>query len=198
MNGLPPSGRAAVFLDKDGTLVEDVPYNVDPARIRLLPGVRAGLHELRAAGFALVLVSNQPGVARGYFAAPALQGVRERLERLLGLPLDGFYCCPHEPAQRPCDCRKPAPGLLLRACRELGLAAEHSWMVGDILNDVEAGRLAGCRTILLDNGGETEWRLSPRREPHYRVTEFRQGAAIILKEAAILRPRLPSSTHMEV
>lgn len=197
MKAQPPSGRTAVFLDKDGTLVEDVPYNVDPARIRLLPDVRAGLHELRAAGFALVLVSNQPGVARGYFPAPALQGVRERLERLLGLRLDGFYCCPHEPAQGPCDCRKPAPGLLLRACRELSLDAGHSWMVGDILNDVEAGRRAGCRSILLNNGGETEWRLSPRREPHYLVTEFCQAAAIILKEAAIMRPRL-RSTHMEV
>src|SRR5581483_10333629 len=114
----------AVFLDKDGTLVEDVPYNVDPDRIRLLPGTAAGLRRLHAAGYQLVVVSNQSGVARGYFPESALAAVEARLRELLtsaGVPLAGFYYCPHHPAGAvpaytvACTCRKPLPGLVVRA-----------------------------------------------------------------------------------
>ncbi len=179
------SARPAVFLDKDGTLVEDVPYNVDPVRVRLMPGAAEGVAALHAAGFALVVVSNQPGVAFGLFGAGALEAVRLRLRDLLeqaGAPLAGFFFCPHAPGpdRRPaCGCRKPAPGLLIDAARDLHLDLASSWMVGDILDDVEAGRAAGCRTVLVDNGGETEWCRSPSRTPHASVPDLKAAAEVI-------------------
>jgi len=178
----------AVFIDKDGTLVENVPYNVDPARVYLLPGVVDGLQALQAAGFCVIVVSNQSGVARGFFAERALVPVVLRLRDLLqacGAPLAGFYYCPHHPEgtipryATPCDCRKPAPGLLTRAAHEQNIDLRHSWMIGDILDDIEAGRRAGCRTLLINNGGETEWLWSPLRAPHYWAPDLAQAARII-------------------
>jgi len=178
--------QPAVFLDKDGTLVENVPYNVNPARVRLMRGAAEGVAALHAAGFVLVVVSNQPGVSLGLFEAEALEGVRHRLRELLeraGAPLSGFYFCPHAagPDGRPlCRCRKPAPGLLLQAARELYLDLGRSWMVGDILDDVEAGRAAGCRTVLVDSGGETEWRLSSARVPHAMAADLKSAAEVVI------------------
>jgi len=178
----------AVFLDKDGTLVEDVPYNVDPGRVRLMPGAAEGLQLLAAAGFRLFVISNQSGVARGYFAEEALAGVERRLREFLageGVALAGFAWCPHHPQGSvpayaiACDCRKPSPGLVVRAAREHGLDLARSWFVGDILDDVEAGRRAGCRTVLIDNGRETEWVLTPAREPHYKAADLAEAARII-------------------
>jgi D-glycero-D-manno-heptose 1,7-bisphosphate phosphatase len=178
----------AVFLDKDGTLVEDVPYNVDPGRIRLAPGAAAGLRLLHQAGYRLLVVSNQSGVARGYFREQALAAVDERLRRLLAecaVPLAGFYYCPHHPDgvvkqhALVCTCRKPAPGLILRAAWEHGVDLARSWLVGDILDDVEAGRRAGCRTILLDTGHETEWFLHPDRVPHRMASDLVDAARLV-------------------
>jgi histidinol-phosphate phosphatase family protein len=180
---------AAVFLDKDGTLVEDVPYNVDPEKIRLGPGALEAARLLHEAGFRLVVVSNQSGVARGLFAESALQAVEERLRGLLaeaGVPLAGFYYCPHHPQgtvgaySRVCVCRKPAPGLILRAAQELGIEVERSWLVGDILDDVEAGRRAGCRTVLLDTGHETQWLPGPLRQPDCQAADLPEAARLIL------------------
>ena len=182
-------GGQAVFLDKDGTLVEDVPYNVDPARVRLAPGAAEGLAALHAAGYRLVVVSNQSGVARGHFPEEALAGVRRRLEEILGdlgVPLAGFYYCPHHPEGRvaayrvDCTCRKPGTGLITRASGELGLDPAACWLVGDILDDVEAGRRAGCRTVLLDNGHETEWRDGPWRRPDFWAADLVGAARLIL------------------
>ncbi len=181
--------RQAVFLDKDGTLIENEPYNVDPARIRLSAGAEAALRVLHAAGYRLVVVSNQSGVARGYFGEEELSAVRDCIAELLaraGARLDGFYYCPHLPDApiaryaRICACRKPAPGLLFRAAAELGIALDRSWLIGDILDDVEAGNRAGCRTILLSNGGETEWRRSPLRTPDATVPNLWAAAQTIL------------------
>ncbi len=178
----------AIFLDKDGTLIENVPYNVDPDRMQLMPGAVEGLRAWHAAGYRLIVVSNQAGVARGYFPEAALAGVAERLGAMLrsqaGVPLAGFYYCPHHPEaelpayRRACICRKPGPGMLLRAAAEQGVTLADSWMVGDILDDVEAGRRAGCRTVLIDNGHETEWVLTPVRRPHLTVRDLARAACL--------------------
>lgn len=179
----------AIFLDKDGTLIEDVPYNVLPERIRLMPGAGAALRVLSDAGYALFVVSNQPGVALGRFTEAELDVARRELQRQLaehGVPLAGFYFCPHHPTGRvadysgQCTCRKPRPGLLRRAAQEHGIDLNASWLIGDILDDVEAGRRAGCRTVLLDNGHETEWRRGPGRRPHYVAQGLPEAAACIL------------------
>lgn len=149
--------RAVVFLDKDGTIIEDLPYNVDPARIRLAPGSDAGLRRLGKSGFGVAVVTNQSGVARGYFTLDDLELVRRHLETELaarGVPLLGFYVCPHLPEginefAIACDCRKPRPGMLRQAARELGVDPGECWMVGDTWMDVAAGREAGCQTIIL-------------------------------------------------
>jgi histidinol-phosphate phosphatase family protein len=172
----------AVFLDKDGTLIEDVPYNVDPERVRLMPRAAEGLRALQAAGYQLFVISNQSGVARGYFQEAALAAVEERLRHLLaeaGVSLAGFYYCPHHP-DGACLCRKPEPGLIVRASREHGILLAESWFVGDILDDVEAGRRAGCRTVLLNNGHETEWVWSPQRLPDCFAADLAEAADLIV------------------
>jgi D-glycero-D-manno-heptose 1,7-bisphosphate phosphatase len=170
---------AAVFFDKDGTLVENVPYNVDPAKVRLAPRAAECVAALRDKGYRVVLVSNQPGLAMGLFTERALQAVRKEIEGQLCGELDGFYYCAHR-ADAGCRCRKPSPGLLLQAARELRLRLSGSWMIGDILDDVEAGRRAGCRAILVDNGNETEWKRGPAREPHFVVRDLGEAAQRIL------------------
>jgi D-glycero-D-manno-heptose 1,7-bisphosphate phosphatase len=180
--------QKAVFLDKDGTIVEDVPYNVSPDQMRLLPGAREGLRRMHEAGYRLIVVSNQSGVARGYFPESALVPVVACLAGLLedaGARLDGFYYCPHHPEgvvpryAVACDCRKPAPGLILRAAAKHDIELAASWFMGDILNDVEAGHRAGCRTILIDNGNETEWQLSRERVPDHRAANLAEAAHIV-------------------
>jgi len=197
---------AAVFLDKDGTLVHDVPYNVDPALIRLTPGAVEALGLLHAAGYRLIIVSNQSGVARGRFPETALAAVEERLRALLaqrGVPLTGFYYCPHHPDGSvaayavACSCRKPAPGMLIRAAREHGIDLSRSWMVGDILNDVEAGHRAGCRSILIDNGNETEWELTPERTPEHIAGDLPGAArALLPSRSPSARASVPSSPSL--
>lgn len=182
----------AIFLDKDGTLLEDVPYNVDPARMRLAPGAAAGLARLGRLGLPLIVVSNQSGVAFGRFELAALERVEQRLCELFtanGARLAGCYFCPHHPhgTVAPfnirCDCRKPAPGMLLAAA-EHGVDLSASWFIGDILDDIEAGHRAGCRTILLDNGNETEWRDGPGRTPDAKVRNLDLAARLIEEQIA--------------
>lgn len=192
--------RKAVFVDKDGTLVHDVPYNVDPDRIVLIPGVGESLRRLQDAGFLLFVVSNQPGVALGRFPASALRGVEARLDELVGrhgVVFTGYCWCPHPPVgvrnAVVCTCRKPRPGMLLDAAATHGVALERSWMVGDILDDIEAGNRAGCRTILVDRGGETRWRAGRVRTPNAIVYQFADAAAMILdgtRDGAKGRPRV--------
>jgi D-beta-D-heptose 7-phosphate kinase/D-beta-D-heptose 1-phosphate adenosyltransferase len=179
----------AVFLDKDGTLIEDIPYNVDPDRIQLSLEVTQALQKLHQAGYLLIVITNQAGVAHQFFSESALDAVEQRLHHLfkqVGVALSGFYYCPHHPDgivkqyAIACDCRKPQPGLLLRAAHDHDIDLTQSWFVGDILHDVEAGRAANCQTILLNNGNETEWKLSPTRLPHHLVSNLAEAAEVIL------------------
>jgi len=174
---------AAVFLDKDGTLIHDVPYNVDPKLIRFRDDAADALLSLQRAGYLLLLVSNQAGVAAGRYEESALTQVWSSLKAELGfegVSLSGIYYCPHDD-EAGCECRKPQPGMLRRAAEEHGIDLSASWMVGDILDDVEAGRRAGCRTILLDVGSETEWRDGSWRQPDFQATSLTQAAELILR-----------------
>ncbi|UYQ94093.1 HAD family hydrolase [Chitinophaga horti] len=181
--------RKAIFLDKDGTLIVDVPYNADPAKIVLERGVGTALKRLSAAGYMLIVISNQAGIAHGFFTEDAIQGVQDKLYELLlmeGVKLDGFYYCPHHPAgkikaySKICECRKPGPGMLFKAARQLRIKLSQSWMVGDILHDIEAGNRAGCQTILIDNGNETEWDMRLDRIPGFIADDMEAAAAHIL------------------
>ncbi len=155
--------RKAVFLDRDGTLVHPKHYPSRPEELQLYTGIGPELRALQKAGFRLVVITNQAGIARGYFTADDLQRMHEHLTSelaQLGVQLDAIYFCPHHPdgvipelAIR-CDCRKPQPGMLLQAAADLDLDLCASWFVGDILDDIEAGNRAGCSTILVDLGTE--------------------------------------------
>jgi D-glycero-D-manno-heptose 1,7-bisphosphate phosphatase len=181
----------AVFLDKDGTLVENVPYNVDLLKIKFMDDVIPGLKKLVLAGFRLIIVTNQSGVARGFFKEDDVRHVGRHLEKVFhknGVPLLDFYYCPHHPEAKVaeyrelCTCRKPAEGLLLQAKLDHDVDLSRSWFIGDILDDVESGRRAGCRTILINNGHETEWQVTtPLRKPHAMVSNFKQAVDVILQ-----------------
>ena len=148
--------RPAVFLDRDGTLIVEREYLADPAGVELLPGATAALRRLRAAGFAIVLISNQSGIARGLFGVPDFEAVQARLASVLrtqGLELDAVYYCPHHPEHGPpCECRKPATGLFRKAAAELVLDLPSSAFVGDRLSDVEPALTLGGRALLVRTG----------------------------------------------
>ncbi|MFI9201151.1 D-glycero-alpha-D-manno-heptose-1,7-bisphosphate 7-phosphatase [Streptomyces sp. NPDC053048] len=138
---------AAVLFDRDGTLVEDVPYNGDPRRVVPVAGARTALALLRRHGVRTGVVTNQSGVARGLLTMDQVRGVNARVERLLG-PFDVWAVCPHGPDDG-CPCRKPAPGLVLAAARELGLAPGRCAVVGDIGSDMAAAAAAGAAGVLV-------------------------------------------------
>ena len=142
-----PLAPVAVLFDRDGTLVHDVPYNGDPALVEPVPGARAALDRLRAAGVAVGVITNQSGVARGLLTKAQVDDVNRRVEELLG-PFDVWVVCPHGPDDG-CGCRKPAPGLVQEAARRLGVDTRHCAVVGDIGADVEAARAAGARGVLV-------------------------------------------------
>jgi len=150
--------RRALFLDRDGTLIRERRFLDTPDGIALMPHAVRGLKAWKAAGYALVIVTNQSGIARGLFTMKRLGQIHRRLLELLGergIEIDGIYVCPHLPGgkvrryAKRCGCRKPKPGLLKKAARELRLDLAGSVTVGDSDRDVEAGRAAGTRTVLL-------------------------------------------------
>ncbi|WP_366517572.1 HAD family hydrolase [uncultured Aquabacterium sp.] len=197
----PAPRKRAVFLDKDGTLIEDVPYNVDPALLKLTPSAIEGLRLLQARGFVLVIVTNQSGLARRLFDRLQLNQALAALRGMLsaaGVHILDVFVCPHAPAAAlapGCLCRKPSPGLLLQAAAVHQIDLRRSWMVGDILNDVEAGHRAGCRSVLMDVGNETEWRVTPIRRPDLRAPNLFEAAQAILALDTEPAPSAPSHTE---
>ena len=151
----------AVFFDKDGTLIKNVPYNVNPDLIELKIGAAETVQQLKNAGWNVFVVSNQAGVARGFFEPEELKLVWQKLNELCGIEFDGFYFCPHHESgivpqySFECECRKPKAGLLLQAAREHNLDLKSSWMIGDTRGDIEAGKSAGCQTILVGESDRT-------------------------------------------
>ena len=184
----------AIFVDKDGTLIQDIAYNINVDLIEIEPEVVDGLKLLQKEGFLLIVISNQPGIAKGYFTEEDVKKVGEKISALLlphHLKIEGFYYCPHHPEGNikeyavECECRKPLPGLILEAAANFNIDLTQSWMVGDILNDVEAGKRAGCRTVLIDNGNETQWVSNEWRTPDFTATNFREAALFITTNSGI-------------
>jgi histidinol-phosphate phosphatase family protein len=136
-----------VLFDRDGTLIKNLPYNGDPTKVQPMPGARAAVERLRAAGIPVGVVSNQSGVARGLITADQVAAVNRRVDELIG-PLDTWAVCPHGPDDG-CDCRKPAPGLVRAAAAQLGVPPEHCAVIGDIGSDVDAALAAGARSVLV-------------------------------------------------
>lgn len=155
----------AIFLDRDGTIIVDKGYIGDPKQVRLLPGAAEAIRRYKEAGFQVVVVSNQSGVARGMFTEDDLSCVHEKMVTLLskkGAELDGAYYCPYldgpdakiETYRSDSDLRKPKPGMILQAAKELDLDLSRSWMIGDSIRDAQAGIHAGCQSILLCRNGQ--------------------------------------------
>lgn len=152
--------RGAVFLDRDGTIIVDVDYIRDPARVRLLPGAAAAIRRLNEAGWPVVVVTNQSGIARGLITREEYDAVRERLAALLaegGARTDASYMCPHHPDfTGACECRKPGTLLYRQASADLGLDPKRSWFVGDKLRDVTPARAFGGRGLLIPSAATPE------------------------------------------
>jgi D-glycero-D-manno-heptose 1,7-bisphosphate phosphatase len=153
--------RPAIFLDRDGVIIDDVHHLSAPSQVQIIPGSAEAIAALNRAGWPVVVVTNQSGVARGLFTLDVLHAVHRRIsEQLLGkgARVEAYFFCPHHPAAEvaeyrlECSCRKPRPGMLVRAARELGLDLAGSWMIGDRDTDLQAGAAAGTRTILVRTG----------------------------------------------
>jgi histidinol-phosphate phosphatase family protein len=142
----------AVFVDRDGTLIEDPGYLADPRKVRLLPGVAAAVRALNEAGIPVIVVTNQSGIGRGFYTEAQFHRVQEEVERRLaglGAHLDAVYFCPHDPERESCGCRKPGTELFVRASEELGLDSRRCLYVGDRVRDVEPGLRLGGEVILV-------------------------------------------------
>ena len=185
--------RPAVFIDRDGTISEEVGYINHPSRFRLFPYTAAAIKLLNDQGWLAVVITNQAGVARGYFTESMIETVHENLLRELGekgARVDAIYYCAHHPSvgeppyRQECDCRKPKPGLITRASKELGIALKQSWMIGDRYGDIELARNAGVRSALVLSGyGRGEWenqRSQWKQQPDLVAENLLEAVELIL------------------
>ncbi len=187
--------RPAVFLDRDGTINEQMGYINHTCRFHLLPGAAEAIKRLNDAGIPVVVISNQSGLARGYFPEELLLAVHEKMKRLLaeqGAHVDGIYYCPHHPEAKKkefreaCSCRKPKPGLILQAAEEMNLAPEQSFVVGDRWSDIKTAANCGARSILVRTGygrGDEQY-IGPHQEiqPDYKAEDLLEAVEWILKK----------------
>ena len=178
----------AIFLDRDKTLIEDPGYIASPDAVHLLFGVGPPLRRLSDAGYKLIIVTNQSAIARGKVNHDGLEKIHAELQRQLhehGVQLDAIYFCPYHPDgtvppyNREHDERKPSPGMLLRAAREMNLDLGQSWMIGDRLRDIEAGHRAGCRTILVPSD-EDPPHSSDAIQPDYVAPSLSKAADVVI------------------
>ena len=193
----------AIFLDRDGTVIEDVGYIAEPGDIKLTRGCVEALSKFCDAGYQLVIVSNQSGVARGMYDESAVQQINRALEDMLagqGIKLAGIYYCPYlsegseQQYKKDSDLRKPSPGMLLQGAQELDIDLSGSWMIGDTAADVQAGKAAGCKTGLLAEPGGDEQLTG---DPDVRAVDLNQAAEKILQppqaDTASNKPRREGS-----
>jgi histidinol-phosphate phosphatase family protein len=181
----PPPVRAVLF-DRDGTLVHDVPYNGDPAAVRVVEDAAAAVAALRGAGVKLGVITNQSGIGRGLLSCADVRAVHARIEAELG-GFDTWQVCPHAP-DAGCDCRKPAPALVLRAARDLGVPVAECAVVGDIGSDVEAARAAGAQPVLVPTSATL-----PDEVADAPVVADRLSDAVALLLQRVRPPAQPSS-----
>jgi D-glycero-D-manno-heptose 1,7-bisphosphate phosphatase len=182
-----PTARRFVLLDRDGTINVERHYLSHPDQLELLPNAAAGLRRLQQLGLGLAVVTNQSGVGRGYFDLAAVDAVHARLRELLtaeGVALDGIYVCPHTAADG-CGCRKPLPGMALRAARELGFDPARAFVIGDKAVDVDLGRAVGATTFLVTTGHGADTLAAGQAQPDYVVADLGEAAARIVE---LLRP----------
>ncbi len=189
------TGKAAVFLDRDGTINEQMGYINHISRFQLLPGVRAAIKKLNDANIPVVVVSNQSGLARGYFPEELLSSVHEKMHKLLadkGAKVDAIYYCPHHPEAKEkrfretCNCRKPNPGLVLRAADELGIDPKQSFVVGDRWSDIKTAANCGAKSILVRTGygrGDEQY-IGPHQkiQPHRKCDDLAEAVEWILNQ----------------
>ena len=174
----------AVFLDRDGTIMEDSNYVGDVTRVILIPSAAPALKRLQDAGYKLFIVTNQSGVGRGYFTHEAVESIHAHLDEhfgKVGVHFDRYYVCPHHPEEN-CDCRKPKPKFLIEAAREYGLDLSRSFMVGDRASDIQAGVNAGAKTILVLTGAGRETLAKQEVRPDYVAEDIGEAAAWILEQ----------------
>jgi D-glycero-D-manno-heptose 1,7-bisphosphate phosphatase len=174
-------GRAAVFFDRDGTLIQDADYCDDPAKVKVFEGTADALRQLKSQDFKIVIVTNQSGIGRGFMTEEDYRAVEREFESQLGSALiDVTYFCPHSPEES-CACRKPEPGMLLQAAEEHQIDLRKSYFVGDKDSDMECGQRAGTKTILVQTG---YGRSADHARPDAVVAGVKEAAAYILKESA--------------
>jgi len=180
----------AIFLDRDGTLIEDPGYLNDPEQVKLLEGVAEALAELRTMGYKLIVVSNQSAVARGLVTEKVLDEIHNRLNQLLAakqVHLDRIYYCPYHPDgvigkyRKDSDLRKPNPGMLLTAADEIDIDLSDSWLIGNSNSDIEAGLRAGCKTILINRSLDYKQSQPNQPSPDYKGVNIKEAVNIIKK-----------------
>lgn len=181
----------AVFLDRDGTIIEDIGYLCAPGQIKFIPGSIAAIKSLKDAGYKIVVITNQAGVARGLVTEDMLQTIDKVMHKSIlssGTHLDGIYYCPHHPEhgafpyKRECECRKPHPGLLKKAQKDLNIDLAASFMIGDKASDIEAGQRAGVRTVFVNSGPHQDQLAKLTQQPDHLAADLRAAAAWVLKQ----------------
>ncbi len=173
---------SAVFLDRDGVIIVEKNFHCDPETIEFIPGSVRALQKL-SSGHQLVVVSNQSGIARGYFTEDDVRKFQDALNQRLrqsGIAVSGWYFCPHGPADN-CSCRKPNPGMILQAAGDLSIDLGASWMVGDKSSDIGAGRAAGLRTVLVGTGYAGKEPGASVVKPDYITASLLSAADIIVR-----------------
>ena len=199
-------GYKAIFLDRDNTLIEDPGYINHPNQVKLLSGTSAALVQLRRMGYKLVIVTNQSAIARGIVTEQVLGEIHQRLIELLGREgagVDKIYFCPYHPSgviakyRKDSDLRKPKPGMLLKAAEEMNIDLEQSWMIGNAYHDIKAGKLAGCRTILIDSSAHPALRKAMDPVPDKKAVNIKEAVNIIKmydQQAAASKSRVATET----
>ena len=182
----------AVFLDRDGTIIEDTGYISSLQGVHFIPGSIEAIRQLNEAGYKVIVITNQSGIARNFFSEDMLQAIDKFIHKQVligGGHIDAFYYCPHHPEhgvypyRRECDCRKPEPGLIKRGAREHHVDLNRSFMIGDHSCDIEAGQRAGLRTIFVTTGHGKKEQTKIKKQPDHIAANLAGAVQWVIKEA---------------